>query len=121
MYRMKKSGFTLLFLPLLFYNFPSQDIEKGGKIFQFVASSHLGITFNNRLRPVLKSKKNLFDFDILLNVAGVGVADLNSDGLAEILLASNKGSNTLYHNRGDLPFTDISESSVRWRKRTDFV
>ena len=52
--------------------------------FTQIPAAQSGITFNNQLTPDVSTKANLFDFDFFYNGAGVGIADLNKDGLDDI-------------------------------------
>ncbi|WP_235296901.1 VCBS repeat-containing protein [Portibacter marinus] len=80
-------------------------------IFEWVSDSVSGIDFANELNHDVSTKANLFDFDYFYNGAGVGVADLNNDGLDDIFFCGNQVNNRLYLNKGDLQFEDISESA----------
>ena len=87
------------------------DYSVNGPTFSKVASTHSKIDFSNDLKADLSSNKNLFDFDYFYNGAGVGIADLNNDGLQDLFFCSNQNQNKLYLNKGDLVFEDISQSS----------
>ncbi|MEM6800468.1 MAG: VCBS repeat-containing protein [Bacteroidota bacterium] len=82
-----------------------------GPVFEKVPASESGINFNNRVIADVASKENLFDFDFFYNGAGLGIADLNNDGLQDIFFAANQKSNALYLNKGKLSFEDISASA----------
>ncbi len=80
-------------------------------LFRFVPQSHSGITFSNDLTADMNTKFNLFDFDYFYNGAGVGIEDINNDGLQDIFFCSNQGDNKLYLNKGKLQFEDISDKA----------
>ncbi len=42
------------------------------------------------------------------NGAGVGAGDFNNDGKVDLFFSSNQGRNTLYLNKGDLKFEDVT-------------
>ena len=53
----------------------------------------------------------MVDYLYYYDGGGVAVGDINNDGLSDIYLVSNEGSNALYLNRGNMKFEDISESA----------
>ena len=54
---------------------------------------------------------NIFRYRNFYNGAGVGIGDINNDGLPDVYLTSNMGKNKLYLNQGNFKFKDISETS----------
>lgn len=81
------------------------------KLFEQIPSTSSGITFSNTLKEDVGTLENLFDFDYFYNGAGVGIADINNDGLQDIFFAGNQSPNKLYLNKGNLTFEDISETA----------
>lgn len=79
--------------------------------FKIVSSTESGISFNNLISHDLSTKFNLFDYDYFYNGSGVGIADLNNDGLEDIFFCGNQVPNKIYLNKDNLTFEDISESS----------
>ena len=78
-------------------------------VFERVLSSHSGVTFQNKIN---ENAENFFDvFAYVYNGAGVGIGDINNDGLSDIYFTANEGSNTLYLNEGNLKFKDITQSA----------
>ena len=84
-------------------------LRKG--LFEKVLTSQSGIDFSNNLEEDVSSIENLFDFDYFYNGAGVGIEDINNDGLNDIFFAGNQVENKLYLNKGDFVFEDISEQA----------
>lgn len=80
-------------------------------VFEKVPSSISHLEFTNTIKENIATLDNLFSFDYFYNGAGVGVEDLNNDGLLDVFFCGNQVPNKLYLNNGDLQFTDISESS----------
>ena len=87
------------------------QISKNTPVFEQVSASASGIHFANNLQEDVSTKENLLDFDFFYNGAGVGIADLNNDGLDDIFFCGNQAANKLYLNKGDLQFEDISEKA----------
>ncbi|WP_421810022.1 VCBS repeat-containing protein [Flagellimonas sp.] len=83
--------------------------EESIAIFQKVDPNTSHISFANNITHDVGSLSNLFDYDYFYNGAGVGVEDLNNDGLLDIFFSGNQVNNTLYLNQGDLTFKDVSE------------
>ena len=65
-----------------------------------------GITFLNNIEET--DMLNVMRYEYLYNGAGVGVADLNNDGLNDIFFSGNMGPNKLFLNRGGFKFEDIT-------------
>ncbi len=85
--------------------------KKATKLFERISSDVSNITFSNTLKEDVSTLENLFDFDYFYNGAGVGIADINNDGLQDIFFAGNQVPNKLYLNKGNLEFEDISETA----------
>ncbi len=90
-------------------NADAASLRKG--LFEKVLTSQSGIDFSNIVTEDLSSIENLFDFDYFYNGAGVGLEDINNDGLLDIFFAGNQVPNKLYLNKGDFSFEDISDSA----------
>ena len=86
-----------------------QKIEKEERLFTLMDSEETGIRFINEVRN--EKDFNIFKYRNFYNGAGVGIGDINNDGLPDVYLTSNMGENKLYLNRGDFKFEDITQSS----------
>lgn len=100
--------------------------EEKKKLFQKLESSHSGITFSNTITHNVGTMENLFDYDYFYNGAGVGMEDLNNDGLLDLVFCGNQVPNRIYINQGDLKFKDITEASgintgKNWSNGVTFV
>ena len=76
-----------------------------------IDSNQSGLKFNNAIVHDLTTKANLFDYDYFYNGAGLGIEDINNDGLKDIFFCGNQVPNKLYLNKGGLVFEDISVSA----------
>ncbi|MFM1878070.1 MAG: hypothetical protein RLZZ241_936 [Bacteroidota bacterium] len=65
-----------------------------------------GIVFSNQLTE--NDSVNILDNEFVYNGSGVGIGDLNGDGLEDLFLAGNQVNNALYLNKGKLKFEDIT-------------
>ncbi|CAN5479421.1 VCBS repeat-containing protein [soil metagenome] len=83
---------------------PSQS-EK--TLFQLADST--GINFNNIV--IDDSLENGFLFRNFYNGNGVAIGDINNDGLPDVFMTSNAGSNKLYLNKSNFKFEDISKNA----------
>ncbi|WP_109299491.1 VCBS repeat-containing protein [Aquimarina sp. AU474] len=79
--------------------------------FTKIPATSSNLHFKNTIVDTISTKSNLFDFDFFYNGAGVGIEDLNNDGLKDIFFCGNQVSNKLYLNKGDLVFEDISATA----------
>src|SRR5688572_6251923 len=75
-------------------------------LFQFLPSAATDITFANTIQE--SDSVNILTYEYLYNGGGVGVLDVNNDGLSDIFFTGNQVSNALYLNKGDFRFEDIS-------------
>ena len=58
-------------------------------VFHKVDTKTSGIDFSNTITHDVASLNNLFDYDYFYNGAGVGVEDLNNDGLLDVFFCGN--------------------------------
>jgi len=81
------------------------------QLFTLMPESYTGAGFINHLDydEQLKKKFNIYTYRNFYNGGGVALGDVNNDGLMDIFLTSNMGSNVLYLNKGDFKFEDISD------------
>ncbi len=77
--------------------------------FNAVHSNTSGLDFTNTLTP--SPELNIIEYLYYYNGGGVGVGDINNDGLEDIYLSSNQGQDKLFLNEGNLRFKDITYSS----------
>ncbi|MCC5939778.1 MAG: VCBS repeat-containing protein [Lunatimonas sp.] len=57
------------------------------------------------------SDLNVLTFEYFYNGAGVGAGDLNNDGLDDLVFTSNMGQSSVYLNKGNFRFEDITGQS----------
>lgn len=88
-----------------------REAQQSGKppLFELLSKEKTNIDFVNEI-------ENQLDFNILTfrnyyNGGGVGIGDINNDGLNDIYFTANMGSNKLYLNKGNLQFQDITEKA----------
>ncbi len=65
-----------------------------------------GISFENIL--TYTEQVNPYTYKNFYNGGGVGIGDINNDGLPDIFFCGNQASNKLYLNKGHLKFEDIT-------------
>lgn len=68
-----------------------------------------GIHFENTIES--SPELNVFKYRNFYNGGGVGLGDLNNDGLPDLYLTSNMGKNRLYLNKGNFQFEDVTEKA----------
>jgi len=83
--------------------------EDEDSLFQKVPSKKSGINFVNQIENT--EDLNIFNYRNFYNGGGVGLGDINNDGLLDVYFTANQGSNKLYKNTGDFTFEDITKSS----------
>lgn len=74
--------------------------------FERLAATQTGIHFTNEI--VETDSFNILQNEYMYNGGGTGIADLNNDGLADVVLVGNKVSSRIFLNKGGLKFQDIT-------------
>lgn len=82
-------------------------VNEGTSLFTLLDPRQTGIDFVNHLEE--SNEMNLHIYEYAYNGGGVGIGDINNDGLADIYFTGAMSSNKLYLNRGEWQFEDISE------------
>jgi hypothetical protein len=85
------------------------DNSAAGTIFTLLSPDITNISFINKIDYT--EEFNTYTYRNFYNGAGVGLADLNNDGLIDIYFCSNQTGNKLYLNKGDFKFEDITEKA----------
>lgn len=75
-------------------------------LFDLLPADRTGIRFENRVTDT--DTLSILDYLYYYNGGGVAIADFDRDGLPDIFFVSNQGACSLYHNKGDLHFEDIT-------------
>ena len=77
--------------------------------FERLPASETGIQFANTIEESYEG--NYYVYDGFYQGAGVGIGDLNNDGLADIYMAGNQVADKLYFNKGDFRFQDVTRQA----------
>jgi enediyne biosynthesis protein E4 len=96
------------FLLLSICFFPLSDLQ-AEKMFTLLKPEQSGIKFRNDFKQ--DNVQNYFVNEYILNGAGVGVGDLNGDGLPDIVFAGNQVQSRIYLNQGGMKFKDVTKKS----------
>ncbi|CAN5194343.1 VCBS repeat-containing protein [soil metagenome] len=75
-------------------------------VFTLVNSDKSHITFTNKIAET--DSFNVLSFEYIYNGGGVGIGDVNNDGLQDIFFTGNMVSSRLFLNKGNLTFQDIT-------------
>jgi hypothetical protein len=76
--------------------------------FRLLSVRSTGIDFENRITET--DSLNAENYEYIYNGAGVGIADLNKDGLPDIIFVGNQVSPVIYLNNGNFKFRDITKN-----------
>ncbi len=96
-------------LILLFASCHPNSNQKNLTLFSTLNAEETGLDFENTL--TYTSDFNIYKYRNYYNGGGVGLGDVNNDGLLDVYLTANLLSNRLYLNRGDFMFEDVTEEA----------
>lgn len=86
------------------------EIENNSEsLFKLIRSEITGIDFINHIPE--NDTLSQFTYHYLFNGNGVGIGDINNDGLNDIYISGNSTSSKLYLNQGDFKFQDITDEA----------
>ena len=77
--------------------------------FQVLEKNRTGLDFNNKLTPT--EQFNVLKYMYFYNGGGVGAGDFNNDGLLDLFFAGNQVQNSLYLNKGNLHFENVTREA----------
>ena len=108
---MKNILLFLLCLTLLSCNIEPQKQRNNKKsnqaLFTVLTATDTGISFINELKE--NTYMNGLFYEYYYNGGGVAVADFNNDGLIDIYFVNSLGLNSLYLNKGNMKFEDVTK------------
>ena len=83
--------------------------QKGDKLFTIVPQDYSGLHFTNMVEQ--RRENNHMINSMFISGGGVGVGDINNDGLQDVFFTGNQTRDRLYLNKGNLKFEDISDKA----------
>jgi hypothetical protein len=86
-----------------------QGEEDKDQLFTALSAGDTGINFANELK--FNEDFDVFRYRNYYNGGGVAIGDINNDGLSDVYLTANMGSNKLFLNKGNFQFEDITEKA----------
>jgi len=102
-----KTTYLQFLIILIFFSCSSEKDQDFP--FDNLKSEQSGIQFSNDL--VDTDSFNIMQYLYYYNGGGVAAGDLNNDGLVDLYFTGNQVNDALYFNKGNLTFSDVSESS----------
>ena len=78
-------------------------------LFVPISAEQSGVHFSNLLFE--DETLNIITFEYFYNGAGVGIGDVNNDGLQDVFFSANMMESKLYLNKGDFVFEDITQKA----------
>src|SRR5207237_1227745 len=100
---------TIVFVSLLIFVVAFSQQKSKGPLFTLLDSKKTGLKFTNTIRE--DDSLHILKYEYLYNGHGIGVADINSDGLQDIFISGNAVPAKLFLNKGSLVFEDITKQA----------
>jgi enediyne biosynthesis protein E4 len=75
-------------------------------LFEEITPQQSGVTFTNAVHQ--QGDNHVLNYPYFFNGGGVAIGDLNNDGLPDLYFSGNQVANTLYLNKGNFTFEDIT-------------
>ncbi|MDO9552012.1 MAG: VCBS repeat-containing protein [Rhodonellum sp.] len=107
--KINSSFLSYLFAISLISGCKQVDTQKKDTVFEKIDAAISGVDFRNDLP--FDEEFNIFTYRNFYNGGGVALGDVNNDGLLDIYLTSNLGTNKLYLNEGEFKFRDVTEEA----------
>jgi hypothetical protein len=83
--------------------------EKVPQLFKLLTPDQTGVTFANTITT--NDSINVLTNVYIYNGGGVGLGDIDNDGLQDLFFTGNMVSSRLYLNKGNMQFEDITQSA----------
>ena len=110
---MLRSFRTQIYLLVVIFSLAScedkSQEEESDYLFESIDKAYSNVEFVNRLD--YKEEFNIYRYRNFYNGGGVGLSDINNDGLLDIYFNSNMHKNHLYLNKGDFIFEGVTEKA----------
>ena len=81
---------------------PVNNANQGKSLFSLLTPDQTGISFKNTVTDT--KKDNILIYQSFYKGGGVGIGDINNDGLADVYFTGNQVGDRLYLNQGNLQF-----------------
>ncbi len=104
---LKSTSNRLLLYFIGFLVFSCNPKDKKPLLFELLNSKFTNIDFENKVLST--DSLNILNFEYMFDGGGVGIGDINNDGLQDIYFTGNQVSSKLYLNLGGFKFKDITK------------
>lgn len=100
------SGFMLMVCTMQLIFVSCKNTKQPDTLFTEIPSSQSNVSFRNDIKE--DENYNIDTYEYLYNGGGVATADLNNDGLCDIVFTGNMTADKVYINKGNLQFEDVT-------------